>query len=73
MNAILTFCHLVKISDLSLFALIYTLVLVENGKITHIGNCYGLYMAYIHLGDSLAYQVPVADTDIYKCSFSPDH
>ena len=44
----------------------------ENGKITHIGKLCGLY-AFVHLGDSLAYQVPIANTDIYKCSFPQDH
>ena len=24
---------------------------------------------FVYLGDSLAYQVPIASTDIYKCSF----
>ena len=30
-----------------------------------------LIYTFVHLGDSLAHQVPIADTDIYKCSFTP--
>ena len=28
--------------------------------------------AFVHLGDSLAYQVSITNTDIYKCSFPPE-
>ena len=31
-----------------------------------------LTYAFVHPGDSLAYQVSIANTDIYKCSFLPD-
>ena len=46
-----------------------------NGKITNIGIFYRLYTiyAFVHLCNSVAYHVPIANTDIYKCSFPPDH
>ena len=68
LNTILTFCHIVKISDSFLVALIYTLGSCltkkkkkkkkkkENGKITQIGKSCGLYYDFVHLGDSLAYR-----------------
>ena len=31
-----------------------------------------LIYAFEHLGDFLTYQVPIANTDIYKCSFPQD-
>ena len=30
-----------------------------------------LKYAFLHLGDSLAYQVHIANTDIYTCSLPP--
>ena len=45
----------------------------ENGQITHIGKFAVLYNAFVHLGDSLAYKVSIAYTDIYKFSFPLDH
>ena len=41
---------------------------MENGKII-----LWLKYAFVHIDDSLAYQVAIANTDIYKCSFPPDH
>ena len=34
----------------------------------HISKLCGYY-DFVHIGDSFAYQVPIANTDIYKCSF----
>ena len=31
------------------------------------------YMCFVHLSDSLAYQIPIANADIYKYSIPPDH
>ena len=44
------------------------------GKITHIGKFRGLWFihAFVYLGDSMAYRGPIANTDIYKCSFPPE-
>ena len=81
LNTSLTFCNLVKILDLFLIALIYTFVLVkkkykkkkkENGKKYTRRQILWLIYAFVHLGDSLAYQVPIANTAICKCSFPPN-
>ena len=34
-----------------------------------VGKFSGLIYAFVHVGDSLSYQVPIANSDIYKCSF----